>query len=396
MARVRRLSSSADEYLQSAVAPAAGARTPRFGRIAHAIAAAGVVALGLIQQPQLALALSDDAAIGSLTERAEAEWRAGKHAQAIDSLQRAVLAVRRAAGLYDERQRDLLLQLVDWRSDTGDLEGAADALQYLERLAADDAPGSARGEALTVIAEWRCRIGRFDEGRRTYRSALDVLGPRAESEKLRRALLAAPGCCLYELAASGIAATPGVFAQYRGVIDRSPRVATSSPAFRFHALRFLRTEAERALVRAVQEAERAQAPEERLAVLLLAGDWFQMKDHTRAARRYYQRAESIARTFGSDHALSTPVLLFYPRPSLTSRSLNEPNAAARVVEVEITVRSDGRSDGERVVNRQAGKTAVDETLLALHVARFRPRMIDGRPIETQGVRHREVFFDRRD
>src|SRR5688572_18900579 len=134
MARVRRLSSSPDEYLQCAFAPAAGARMPRFGRIARMTAAAGVVALALIRQPQPALAVSDDEAIGPLTERAEAEWRAGKHADAIDSLQRAVLVVRRAAGLYDERQRALLLQLVDWRSDTGDLEGAADALQYLERL----------------------------------------------------------------------------------------------------------------------------------------------------------------------------------------------------------------------------------------------------------------------
>lgn len=366
---------------------------PHSRRIARMLTALGAAALALLQQPQLALALSDDETIGSLTELADAQWREGKHADAIGSLQRAVLIVRRAAGLYDERQRALLLRLVDWRSDAGDLEGAADALQYLERLSADDAPGGARAEALTVIAEWRCRIGRFEEGRDAWRSALEELGPRADSEQLVRALLAAPACCLNELAAAGIAATPGMLEHYRGALDRSPRVATASPAFRFHALRLLRMEAERALVRAVQVAEHAHAPQERLAVLLLAGDWFQMKDQPRAARRYYQRAEAIARTFGPDHALSRPVLLFYPRPS---RHGSESNAAARSVEIELTVRADGRGDGERAVNREAGKTAVDETLLALHAARFRPRMVDGQPVETQRVRHREIFFAGRD
>jgi tetratricopeptide (TPR) repeat protein len=330
--------------------------------------------------------------IEPLTELAEAQWLSAKHDDAIESLHRAVIIVRREAGLYDERQRALLLQLVDWRSDAGDVDGAADDLQYLERLAADDAPYSARGDALALIAEWRCRIGRFEEGRRTYRAALELLSPRADSAALMRALLTAPRCCLSELAAEGISARPGAFESYRGLIQRSPHLGPASPAFRFHAARRLRSEGERALVRAVQLAESTSAPDERLAVLLLAGDWFQIKDHTRTARRYYARAEALARSLGPDHALSAPVLLFYPHPPLALRKMRAPNTKERIVEIELTVHADGRSGGERVLVREAGKTAADETLLALQLARYRPRIVDGRAIAVEGVRHRQVFL----
>jgi tetratricopeptide (TPR) repeat protein len=338
----------------------------------------------------------DDQLIELLTELAQAQWRAASRAEAIESLHRAVIIVRRASGLYDERQRSLLLRLVDWRSDAGDLDGAAEDLQYLESLALDDAPASARGDALALIADWRCRIGRFEAGRRTYRTALDILGHRAEAAVLLRALLAAPRCCLNELAAEGVSAGAGVFEGYRGVIQRSPRLATDSPAFRFHSARRLRAEGEQALVRAVQLAEHASLPEERLAILLLAGDWFQMKDHTRAARRYYERAAALASSLGPDHALSAPVLLFYPHPPEALRHKGEANVKERLIEVVLTVRADGRVDSERVVVREAGKTAADETLLALQLARFRPRMVDGRPVDSEGVRHRQVFFERGD
>ena len=54
------------------------------------------------------------------------------------------------------------------------------------------------------------------------------------------------------------------------------------------------------------------------------------------------------------------------------------------MEIEFTVRADGRVDRERVLIREPGKSAADETLQALQAARFRPRMVDGTALDTEG------------
>jgi TonB family protein len=61
------------------------------------------------------------------------------------------------------------------------------------------------------------------------------------------------------------------------------------------------------------------------------------------------------------------------------------------VEVEFTVRADGRVDSERVIVREPGKSAADETLQAVQAARFRPRVADGAALDTEGVRVRQAF-----
>jgi hypothetical protein len=55
------------------------------------------------------------------------------------------------------------------------------------------------------------------------------------------------------------------------------------------------------------------------------------------------------------------------------------------------VRADGRIDRERVLTREPGKSAADETLQALQAARYRPRMADGVALDTEGVRFRQGF-----
>jgi hypothetical protein len=41
--------------------------------------------------------------------------------------------------------------------------------------------------------------------------------------------------------------------------------------------------------------------------------------------------------------------------------------------------------------RAPGKSAADETMQALQVARFRPRMVNGQALDTTGVRFRQPF-----
>ena len=62
----------------------------------------------------------------------------------------------------------------------------------------------------------------------------------------------------------------------------------------------------------------------------------------------------------------------------------------RFVEVEFTVLRMARRS-ERVIVRDPGKSAADETLQAIRFARYRPRMVDGTAIDTPRVRFRQPF-----
>ena len=129
-------------------------------------------------------------------------------------------------------------------------------------------------------------------------------------------------------------------------------------------------------------------------MLLQAGDWFQAKDHSRTARRYYASAQRwVQRTAGAEDPLAAPVQVLYPVPTLALRRgpVRESSAAERYVEIEFTVRADGRIDRERVLTREPGKSAADETLQSLQVARYRPRMVAGAALDTEGVRFRQAF-----
>jgi tetratricopeptide (TPR) repeat protein len=362
------------------------------GDYADAIASYGL-AIQLIEQRQTALSLE---LVEPLAELAAAQLAAQLAHDAAASLRRAVGIVRRNAGLYDLRQYELLLRLVDVQSQLGEIDGASDTLQYLQRLSAgmDDHGDAQQARSWISIADWRCRIGQFDEGWALYRRAIEALDERTQPAYLVRALVCASRCSLHQLSAEGVASTPGLFEQYRGSILRSGRMASDSPAFRFHGLKMLNAEGEHAITRAAQIAEGMLDERARVDVLLQAGDWFQMKDRTRSARRYYALAEGVAaRALGPDRPLSSPVRLLYPMPPSVLRYRNAPadQFTEASVEVEFTVGSDGRIHSERVLSREAGKSFVDETLSALHVARFRPRFIDGRAVDTEGVRYREVF-----
>ena len=153
---------------------------------------------------------------------------------------------------------------------------------------------------------------------------------------------------------------------------------------------------EQALRRAAQLAETATlAPERRVAVLVQAGDWFQAKDHSRTARQVLRERASAgsgaaaARRIRSRRPCTcsircrrslcaTASRAIRSRRSATSRSSSRCSPTARV-------------DGERVITREPGKSAADETLQALQAARFRPRMVEGATLDTEGVRFRQAF-----
>ena len=315
---------------------------------------------------------------------------------AIEELKRAVNALRRSGGLYDPRQSALLNQLVDLHSLQGDIGEASAALAYMESISerTDGRLSMQHAATLAAIGGWYCRLGDFESGRQRFRRSIVRLRDD-DDEALIGALLGLARCSFHELAAEGIATSPESLDSYRGPVLRRNRMSIGSPAFRYRVHKVLRPEGDEALRYAARLAETATlAPERRAAVLLQVGDWFQAKDHARTARRYYASAQRwLLRSVAADDPLAAPVQVLYPVPALALRSSPAGEAAAseRYVEVEFTVRADGHIDRERVLTREPGKSAADETLQALQAARYRPRLVDGKPLDTAGVRFRQAF-----
>jgi hypothetical protein len=325
--------------------------------------------------------------------------RAAGAQEAIDALTREVATVRRNSGLYDAQQYSLLEQLAALQSEVGDLDAAAASLAYME-LVSEKAHGERSVQhalSLTQIAQGQCRIGRFATARDSYRDSIERLDSRAHAGPLVDALLGYGRCSLAELSGEGVETAPQSLDHYRGPVARSGRMDPSSPAFSMRVGQYLRVDSEQALVRAAALVEATESidADRRIEVLLQAGDWFQTKGHVHAARKYYARAHTWAarRTTSAEDPLAAPVQVLYPVPplALRGRLLSDSLVIERSLEVEFTVRADGRIDSERVVVRDLSKSAADEVIEALRVARFRPRIVGGKAVATENVRFRQVF-----
>jgi TonB family protein len=92
-----------------------------------------------------------------------------------------------------------------------------------------------------------------------------------------------------------------------------------------------------------------------------------------------------------------PVRVLYAIPPLALRAFRSKAAARseRFVVVEFTVRADGSVETPRVLERNVTKSMVDETLDSLRAARYRPRVVDGQPVQSRMVM-RQSFDDPRE
>jgi hypothetical protein len=322
---------------------------------------------------------------------------------AIAPARRALAIIRSRKGLHAEEQRLLLELLVDAESQLGLLEEASDDLKFLERVsAASQAADPLRhATTLTNVGDWFCRLGAFFAGRDRHRRAIEAFEQREVEAELLKAKMGLAKCSLHELSAQGIRTAAGIFEEYRGPILRGSSFSGNSPSYGYHVSRGLRNEGERALRDAARLATASSTLSARakLDTLLFAGDWFQLKGFSNTARDYYAQAAQLLGTLESaDDRLDTPVRVLYAIPSLALRAYRvaPPKRGERFIVVEFTVRADGSVQTPKVIERNVTKSMVDETLDALRSARYRPRVIDGAPVESRKVVLRQSFDDPRE
>jgi TonB family protein len=337
----------------------------------------------------------------------------GRHKEAVPPLERALLIDRRSYGLFDIGQQNVLRQLAESLFKSGRVGDAERHVTYLvqlgERVYGRRDPRQV--PILSFAAAWHADIGDFGTARLIYRHAISLvdqkLGPNdpAAVEPLR----ALAGTYTQELYYS----TLGLRIQSR---ERMPTDADgSSNDSRQINPRYLNTEGEKALERAVKilEAQPPSAHDTLVTTLIQTGDWHQIKHAPEKAFAYYRRAVALNATLVAATAttsaaggagptepppLSFPVRIYYPSPSGATRNTALPadQVDERYVEVQFTVTSSGEVSGAKVAGASGTPREVSDALAAIRSARFRPKFVNGEPVETIGMTSREVFRTRKE
>lgn len=317
-----------------------------------------------------------------------------RHADAVLYLERAVATSRASRGVFDLSQSEILQQLAASLTALGRTTEAEGHMLYTLRVA-EKAYGEGDPRVVPAfcdLGEWFSDTGRPREARMTFQVALNIV----ESSVGSNDLAAVPP--LRGLAGTYMRGEPNA----KSV--RLPKVPdalanVNSAAGRFVARRTFHEYSEQALQRALQilDAHPQASRQTLIDTLIQMGDWFQIQKASQQALPYYQRAARLiaAEPSQTDAAsqLGFPVRVYYPTPYMVSRNLALPPSEAEMhyVQVEYTVDADGSVSNARVVAHDTTDRYVGDILDAFRAARFRPKFVDGQPVATPALSHREVF-----
>jgi TonB family protein len=333
-----------------------------------------------------------------------------RHHEAIPPLERALLIDRRSYGLYDIGQQKMLRQLAESLVKAGRPADAERHVSYLAQLG-ERAYGKRdprQVPILSFVASWHADLGDFSTARAIDRHAVTIieqkLGPNdpALVDPLR-ALAATYAQELYF-------STLGLRTQAR---EHLPTDADGSSNDKPINPRYLNGEGEKALDRAVKilEAQPPSARDTLVEALIQSGDWFQIKHMPEKAMPYYRRAAALNATLAAEappqtagaaaaepQPLSFPVRVYYPTPSQATRNISLPadQVDERFVEVQFTVTDSGDVSDAKVTEANGTQRQAADALSAIRAARYRPKFVNGEPVETTGMTNREVFRTRKE
>lgn len=321
----------------------------------------------------------------------------GQHRAALLYLQRALSISRSTFGLFNMDQQGLLRQLSNSLTALG---RGAEGQTYMFHLlrAAEKTYGEATPEmapVLCAVGEWYLGLGQFDEARSMFEVALNILEANslnddpAAVEPLRAIASAYMREASYYPARGPRAANP----KFSAPVDATgAEIGRQKP-------QDLSEYGERSLQRAltILDDTRGTSKKTMVETLVQTGDWFQIKQLPAKALPYYKRAWQMIAVEpdlrGMHAQLSAPVRVYYPAPLVATQNLTlAPEAVdVRYVRVEFDVGADGVVSNATAVDHNATKRLAADALRAIRAARFRPKFVDGEPVPTLAMSHREVF-----
>jgi tetratricopeptide (TPR) repeat protein len=338
---------------------------------------------------------------------------AGHHQEAIPPLERALLIDRRSYGLYDIGQQNVLRQLAGSLIKVGRGADAERHISYLiqlgERVYGKRDPRQV--PILCFTASWYADTGDFATARAIYRHALSLVEQKLGSND---------PAAVEPLRALAVTYTQEVYFSTLGLKsqsrERTPTDADgSSNEPKQVNPRYLNSEGEKALDRAVKilEGQPPSAHDTLAATLIQSGDWYQIKHLPDRALPYYRRAAALSAALAAaaaptpagssaatpePTALSFPVRVYYPTPSHATRNVLLPpeQVDERFVETQFTVTGSGEVSDAKITGASGTQREAADALAAIRAARYRPKFVNGEPVETTGMTFREVFRTRKE
>jgi len=335
-----------------------------------------------------------------------------KHEQAIAYLDRGLLVSRRNAGLFDIGQQGMLRQAANSYTALGRPAEGIKYMTYLLRVGEHTYGTSDPRIAplLVVVGNWYAEIAQMAPAREAYRAALDSvvkkLGPQdlAAVEPLRA--MASSYIREVNLSSYGIRTQTDYGAQGNAPVEHRLPANADGTSTEGQAMnpRYISNDGERALLVALKalDAHENRSPQVLVDTLLQTGDWFLFKQQFDKALPYYKRAWDVFAAMPQEakrpgeEPLGFPVQVYYPTPVLATRNLARPpqEVEDRFVQVEFTVKADGSIKDARVVDQNGTQRQVSQTLDAIGDSRYRPKFVDGEPVETTAMSYRQMFKQR--
>ncbi len=326
---------------------------------------------------------------------------AGRHELAAGRFAQAVALSRRSEGLFNEEQLRLLASQAESLVALDRVEEAQAARRYALRVVErrHGANSLRYAQELESIGRWYSSVRAYDASRLSLRHALRIV-EAAEGEDSRS--LVGPLTAIADNAR-------------RRFLDPTQRESDSTQEERrtlFHdpaaqmpvslSPSSLLVEGQQALERAVRIAGTGAdpSPAQVADTHTQLGDWLQWRDREGDALPHYQQAWEAAgraQVDGKplqDALFGQPVLLYHAWPDSWDRYRQRPAAEAglRHVEIELTVTAQGRTQDAKVLADADDRKLAEQALRAASTARYRPRMENGHPVPTAGVRLTQPFY----
>lgn len=323
-----------------------------------------------------------------------------RHDEAVPYMERALVISRRSYGLFDPSQQGLLRQLASSLTKTGRVADGAKQMLYLQRVG-ERAYGERdprMGPVLCLVGDFYVDTGNFLLGRDKYREAMLLVERKLGKSDLG---LVQP---LRGIARSYVQEIYFITQGYQSLENRTQMDSSSTEPKGINP-KYISSDGERALQRAIAiiDAHPDAPPAVVSDTLLQLGDWYQVKHQSEKALVYYKRAATLfasaepAAPETAGMALSFPVRVYYPMPPLAmrNRQLSPQQIDEKYVSVQFTVTGAGDVQDAKVIEHSGTQRQASEALEAIRASRYRPKFVNGEPVETAGVINREIFKTRR-
>jgi len=323
----------------------------------------------------------------------------GQPARAADVLHRAIAISRRANGLFNVDQLELIEALVAAYETLGNLEGIERErryeLQIVQQAYGHDDPRTL--PAVTRFAEWLEKTDRWSAARVYWAKAVEI-GMREGGGRNAATINGLLGIARSHRLQ--YVRDPESLSQPTGNLD--PLTGRPDPLSisqeRVGLVR-LDSEGEEAALQALEILDTTTSPPPLLlsSTLMELGDWYMTEHKPDKAIPYYQRAWPLLRDSvadGQPNPLLQPRPLHYRTPAAAVRNLTRARAltVARPVEFSLTVTPTGETADVTLVG-VAPEGQVAQIRRALERAWFSPRFEDGMPVTTSAYRFVEHWIE---